>query len=84
MRTLLFALPLLLATPAIADETTGTILAFDRVDRVIVLDDKTVWQFDDKTELAPDLVAGDTVRIIYTGAADSGIGPIASILRAEG
>ncbi|MCU9849072.1 hypothetical protein OEZ60_13775 [Defluviimonas sp. WL0024] len=84
MRALLYTLPLLLATAATADETTGTILAFDRVDRVIVLEDKTVWQFDEKTELAPDLVAGDTVRIIYTGAADSGIGPIASILRADG
>lgn len=70
-----------LAAPALADDTTGTIVAFDRVDKVIVLEDKTTWIFDDKTELSPDLVAGDVVQIIYTGAADSGIGPIASILR---
>lgn len=84
MRVSLFALGLAtLAAPVFADETSGTIVAFDRVDRIIVLDDKTVWSFYDKTELSPDLVAGHRVKITYTGAADAGIGPIASILRAQ-
>ncbi|SPH24373.1 hypothetical protein DEA8626_03424 [Defluviimonas aquaemixtae] len=82
MRLPLLALALAtFAAPAIADETSGTIIAYDRVDRIIVLDDKTIWTFGEKTELSPDLSAGDAVKIIYTGAADSGIGPIASILR---
>jgi hypothetical protein len=81
-----FALLSLLAfaTPLLADETTGEILAFDRVARIIVLTDKTVWQFGEKTALSDDLAAGDQVRIVYTGGGESGIGPIASITRVDG
>lgn len=44
MRVLLSAITIIAsAIPAFADEVTGTVLAFDRVDNVIVLDDKTVW-----------------------------------------
>lgn len=84
MRALLLALPLLLSTPAIADETTGKILAFDRVANVIVLDDKTIWPLADTTETSPDLVAGDMVRIDYVGGGDTGVASITSILRVEG
>ncbi|MCB2136775.1 MAG: hypothetical protein KDE08_12665 [Rhodobacteraceae bacterium] len=84
MRALLFACSLLLACPALADETTGTILAFDRVAKIIVLDDKTIWPLGDKTELSPDLVAGDTVTILYVGGGDTGVAGITSILRTGG
>ncbi len=84
MRALLLALPLVLSTPAIADETTGKILAFDRVANVIVLDDKTIWPLADTTEISPDLVAGDMVKIDYVGGGDAGVASITSILRVEG
>ena len=52
MRRLAALLALLaLAAPALADETSGTVLAYDRVAMVIVLDDKTVYQLSDKTEV---------------------------------
>ncbi|MGB3315410.1 MAG: hypothetical protein WBB85_13430 [Albidovulum sp.] len=84
MRALLFALPLLLATPALADETTGTVIAFDRAARVIVLDDKTIWPLGEATETSPDLVAGDVVKIIYVGGGDAGVDKITSVMRVGG
>lgn len=84
-RHLLAAVPLaLLAVPALADETTGTIIAYDRVAKVIVMEDRTVFQLSDKTELSADLVAGDKVRIVYAGAGDSGIGAVQSVIRTDG
>lgn len=84
MRALLIALPLLLATPVLADETAGTVLAFDRVAKIIVLDDKTIWPVGEATEVTADLVAGDKVKIIYVGGGDAGVASITSILRSDG
>jgi hypothetical protein len=85
MRRLIALIPFLaLTTPALADETTGEILAFDRVARVIVLTDNTVWQLGEATVTSDDLVAGDEVRIEFTSAGDSGIGAISSVTRVEG
>jgi hypothetical protein len=81
MRAFLIASVMLSAAPALADETSGTILAFDRVANVLVLDDKTVWSLGAKTEVTPDLMAGDSVKIIYAGGGDAGIGPIASVFK---
>lgn len=81
MRTLLLASLLLCASPTFADETSGQILAFDRVAKIIVLDDKTTWQVEDATEISDGLMAGDTVKIIYVGGGDSGIASITSILK---
>jgi hypothetical protein len=67
MRAFLIVSVMLSAAPALADETSGTILAFDRVANIMVLDDKTVWSLGEKTEVTPDLMAGDTVKIIYLG-----------------
>jgi hypothetical protein len=81
MRAFLIASLVLCAAPALADETEGTVLAFDRVANVLVLDDKTVWSLGAKTEVSPDLMAGDVVKIIYVGGGDAGIGPITSVLK---
>jgi hypothetical protein len=81
MRTFLIASLMLCAAPALADETVGKILAFDRVASVLVLDDKTIWNFNAKTEVSPGLVAGDTVKIVYAGGGDAGIGAIASVTK---
>lgn len=84
MRVLLFACVFLSATPVRADETAGTILAFDRVAKVIVLEDKTIWPVGEGTEVSADLVAGDKVTIIYVGGGDAGVASITSILRSDG
>lgn len=84
MRRMAFATIMLggLAVPAAAEETTGTIQAYDRLAHVIVLEDKTVWQFPGALELPADLKAGDKVKIDYTASGD-GISKINSITRVE-
>lgn len=82
MRVLLSAFSfIVLAAPAFADEVTGVILAYDRVDHVIVLDDKTVWEIPADFSLPDELVAGDKITIEFQGAAENGIGKILTITR---
>jgi hypothetical protein len=71
-----------LAGPAAADETTGTIVAYDRLAHVIVLDDKTIWPFPGTMELPADLKAGDKVTILFTSTGE-GIAKVDSITRVE-
>ena len=74
--------PAVLAGPAAADETTGTIRAYDRLAHVIVLEDKTIWEFPGELTLPADLKAGDTVKIDFVSTGD-GVGKIESITRVE-
>ena len=70
----------MLATPALADTAGGTVVAYDRVDHVLVLDDKTVWDLAPAGELVPEgLSAGNKVTIEYDSAGDSGVGKITAI-----
>ncbi|SEM78563.1 hypothetical protein [Palleronia pelagia] len=70
----------LFAAPAFADTVTGTVLAFDRMAQVIVLDDKSVWSLEDGGATAPEgLVAGDTVTIDFQTVSDNGFGKILGI-----
>jgi hypothetical protein len=62
-----------LASPALADTTTGTVLAFDRKANVLVMEDKTIWKLTSETVIPDDLVAGENVRITYTSLGDDGI-----------
>lgn len=71
----------LLAGPALADSTTGTILAFDRVSLILVMEDMTVWQISADAKKPDDLVAGDTVKITYTSAGDNGVASVQSLER---
>jgi hypothetical protein len=65
---------------ALADSTVGTILAFDRVAKIIVLKDKTVWTLEGSEASAPDgLKAGDKVEIIYETAGEDGLTKIDAI-----
>ena len=74
MRTLLaFAAFAALATPALADTTTGTILAFDRKANVLVMNDKTVWQLSAQTVMPEDLEAGEVIKITFTSVGDDGV-----------
>jgi len=69
-----------LATPALADSTGGVVVAYDRVDHVLVLDDRTVWDLKPAGDLVPEgLSAGDAVAIEYDSAGDSGVGKITAI-----
>ena len=80
MRVLLSAITLVaLAVPALADEVTGSVLAYDRVDNIIVLDDKTIPA---DFALPADLIAGEKIIIEFQGAAENGIGDLISIARA--
>lgn len=82
MRILLASALLAAATPVMADETTGTVLAFDRVAGIIVMDDKTVFSLELLGDVpVEDLVAGDKVTVIYESAGDNGIAKIDSITR---
>ncbi|MEN3793293.1 hypothetical protein [Fulvimarina sp. MAC3] len=70
------------ATAAFADTTGGTIAAFDRVDSVIVLTDKSIWDVSSlKDKLPENLKAGDKITIVYKSAGDSGVGKLVSIER---
>ena len=72
-----------LGAPALADDTTGTIAAYDRLANIIVLKDMTIWEVPGSMELPADLAAGDRVKIVFTSAGDSGVGTIRSITRVE-
>lgn len=69
-----------IAAPALADEVTGTVVAHDRVAHRVIMDDRTVYEYDPATtELPRAILAGDTVRIDFTGGEDG----IESIQRIE-
>jgi hypothetical protein len=73
------------AAPAIADSVTGIIVAYDRVDAVIVLTDKTIWNLVPKDFPVPEnLVAGERVRIDFVSNGDSGLGKVIAITREDG
>ena len=62
----------LLATTALADTTGGAVVAYDRVDHVLVL--------TPAGDLVPEgLSAGNHVTIEYDSAGDSGVGKITAI-----
>lgn len=77
------ALALAVAAPALADETTGEILAYDRLANMIVLTDRTVWALSDTVLIPADLRAGDRVRIDFELAGEDGIVTIDSLERVE-
>jgi hypothetical protein len=73
MRFLLAAaLALASAAPASADEVSGTIVAYDRLDNVIVLDDKSVWALSTKALVPADLKASDRVTLTFTSSGENG------------
>lgn len=67
------------AGPTVADSLDGTVLAYDRVAKVLVLADKTTISLGRyEGELPDGLEAGRRVEIDYT-ANDDGIGMIQSV-----
>lgn len=84
MRILLAAALLATATPALADETSGVIVAFDRVANVLVLEDSTVWTLSAALALPENLVAGEKVHIVYTSEGDNGVKSVDAVHRMDG
>ncbi len=78
---ILIAAAVLAATPVFADETTGTVLAFDRQADVIIMDDKTVWQLNPETRIPADLAAGDTITINFTSVGDDGVASVDELVK---
>ncbi|MEQ8710153.1 MAG: hypothetical protein RIC36_14265 [Rhodospirillales bacterium] len=67
-------------TAAFAASTEGTVVAFDRKAKVIVLDDKTVWTIVGSEDAVPaTLKAGDVIVIDYVSTGDDGIQKISTI-----
>jgi hypothetical protein len=70
---------ILVAAPAFADELSGTVVAFDRVDNIIVLDDKSVLKIPNPEIIPEGLVAGDTIAVEFKSDGDNGYGRFISI-----
>ena len=82
---LVAALALVAAAPAAlaSDALEGTVLAFDRVARVLVMSDRSVVPLDNlQGEVPEDLVAGDRIAIGYESDED-GISVVHSIERID-
>ena len=59
------------AAPALADEVTGTVVAHDRVAHRVIMDDRTIYEYDPaKTVLPRAILAGDRIRIDFRGGED--------------
>ena len=70
-----------LAVPTFADETEGLILSFDRVDRVLVLTDLTVWELPVAVQIPADLGRGDRVVIDFESEGEEGLTAITALDR---
>ncbi|SDY45385.1 hypothetical protein SAMN05444004_101479 [Jannaschia faecimaris] len=71
-----------LAAPALADEVTGEILAYDRQANIIIFGDRTVWLLG--ALLVPgDLTAGYTVTLTFTSDGDNGMKKADALTRAN-
>lgn len=69
------------ALPAFADETSGTIVAYDRLANVVVLDDKSFWKIADETLVPSDLKAGDQIKLTFQSDGDNGAKPATKLER---
>lgn len=82
MRTALAgALLIATAAPALADKTTGTILAYDRKSVIIVLTDCTGSELTPGTLIPAYLEADERVRVDFTSEGEDGITAIDSLER---
>lgn len=82
MRTLFAAaVAVLFALPAVADETEGLILAYDRKANLLVLTDKTIWQLPPEMDVPADLGAGDRILLEYQTAGEDGLTAIDALTR---
>ena len=83
MRRLAILALTLTATPALADEMTGEILAYDRLANLIVMRDRTIYELPGELAVPADLQSGDRVRIDFAPGGEDGFGEIRSVERVE-
>lgn len=62
------ALGMLSVGPASAGTFTSKVVAHDRVASRIVVEDMSVVQYDESTEMPEELNAGDRVEVEFTGS----------------
>ncbi|MEH6725346.1 MAG: hypothetical protein V7703_04240 [Hyphomicrobiales bacterium] len=68
------------ASTSYADTFKGTVVAFDRKANVVVIDDKSVFNFEgQEAQIPDDLKAGDMIEIEGEGEGDDGYGKLTSI-----
>ena len=68
------------ASASYADTFKGTVIAFDREANVIVIDDKSVFNFEGQGVMVPDdLKAGNTIEIESEGEGEDGYGNLTSV-----
>ncbi|TMM51166.1 hypothetical protein [Sulfitobacter sabulilitoris] len=79
MRRFVIPALMLAATPVFADEVSGTILAFDRVDHILVMEDKTVLTVPNPEVIPEGLMAGDTIKVEFQSDGDNGVVKVNSI-----
>jgi len=82
MRAIFAAVLLACATPALADETIGSLATFDPVTNWLTLTDKTVWMLPKDTALPENMAPGERLRIVYKSQSDNGWVTIVKIERA--
>jgi len=58
------------AVPAFASSVKGTVIAYDRMAKRLVLDDKTVYSFEADIVMPESLTAGDEVEIDFESGED--------------
>jgi len=81
MRALIAAFLLLAATPALADQTSGTVASFDPAKNWLKFTDHTVWMLPASVVMPEDVQPGDRLQIIYLTNSDNGWQSIQSITR---
>ncbi|MHA3980090.1 hypothetical protein ACW9UR_20630 [Halovulum sp. GXIMD14794] len=82
MRVLLAAALLAVASPALADYTSGTVAGFDSRTNTLTLTDQTVWMLPKTTAVPEALTSGDRVIINFRSNADNGWDKVYGIERA--
>ncbi|WP_172299366.1 hypothetical protein [Pseudoruegeria sp. HB172150] len=83
MRAILAASLLVLAGPAFADQTTGTVAAYDAATNQLTFTDNTVWYLPASVTMPASIQPGDAVAITYVTNSDNGWGKILTVLRTE-
>ena len=76
--------PVPIATPVLADETTGYVATFDAATRTLVLADRTRSILPADFAMPETLEPGERVRIAYRSDADNGWKTIHAITRVAG
>ena len=68
-------------TAVLADEVSGTIVAYDRLANLLVMDDKSIWALSPTALVPADLKAGDVVTLTFTSGGENGANAATALVR---